>query len=68
MTNLSATTRDESVQRLREAADLLEQGKELDAGKMILAGLKPVALDLRRKYGPMVRLLVGSWVRNVFEE
>lgn len=67
MSTLSDATRADSVAKLRQAADLLERGEEAEAGKMILSGLKPVAIDLRKTYGPMVRLLVSSWVRSVFE-
>lgn len=65
MSNLSDQTRADSSKRLREAADLLDRGDELAAGKMILEGLKPVALELKRTYGPMVKLLVNGWIRGV---
>lgn len=67
MSTLSDATRADSVAKLRQAADLLERGEEAEAGKMILSGLKPVAIDLQKTYGPMVRLLISSWVRSVFE-
>jgi len=66
--HLTDDTRADAVTRLREAADLLERGEEKEAGKLILAGLKPVAIDMRRTYGPLVKIVVGRWVRAVFEE
>ena len=68
MSHLSDEVRAESVMRMREAATMLEHGSEVDAGRLLLAGLKPVAIDLKRRYGPMVRLMIGSWLRSVFEE
>ena len=68
MSQLTDETRTESVAKLRAAADLLERGEEKEAGKVILAGLKPGAKALRAKYGFVVRMMVGSWVRSIFEE
>lgn len=67
MSHLSNLTRVDSVAKLREAADLLERGDEREAGRMILTGLVPVARDLQRTYGPIVRLMVSQWVREVFK-
>jgi phosphate uptake regulator len=68
VSHLTDMTRADSVAKLRQAADLLEQGDEKSAGQLILAGLAPVARDLRRIYGPMVKILVGSWVRKILDE
>lgn len=68
MSHLTDATRAESVAKLRQAADLLEGGNEMDAGKTILSGLGPVARDLKRTYGPMVKMIVNSWIRRVFDE
>lgn len=65
MSYLGDATRADSVSKLREAADLLERGEELAAGKMILAGLTPIAADLKRTYGPGVKLIVNGWIRTV---
>lgn len=67
MSHLSDTTRADSVAKLRQAADLLEQGDEKEAGKLILEGLKPVAMDLRKTWGPVVKIVVNGWIRKVFE-
>jgi hypothetical protein len=67
MSYLADDTRMDSAAKLRQAADLLERGDEKEAGKLILDGLAPVARDLKRTYGPMVKLMVGSWVRRVLE-
>ena len=66
MSHLTDETRAESVDKLRQAADLLEQGQEKEAGRLILSGLKPVAADLRKTYGPFVRLAVRGWMTQVF--
>lgn len=65
MSYLNDTTRADSVKKLRDAADLLDRGEELEAGKLILAGLTPVAADLKRKFGPGVSLIVKGWIRAV---
>jgi hypothetical protein len=68
MSNLTESTRATSAEKLRQAADLLEHGEEMAAGKILLDGLVPVARDLKVKYGPMVRLMVGAWVRKILDE
>lgn len=68
MSHLTDDVRAASVAKLREAADVLERGDEIAAGKMLLVGLKPIALDLKRKYGPIVNLMVKSWIRGLFDE
>lgn len=63
---LSDQTRAESVAKLRHAADLLEAGDEIGCGKLLLDGLTPVAGDLKRTYGPLVRMMVNGWITRAF--
>lgn len=65
---LSDETKRDAIERLRLAATKLEEGDEKAAGFALLHGLRAVAVDLRKTYGPVVKIVVNSWVRQIFEE
>lgn len=58
--HLSVDTRAATALKLRAAADLLDRGEDVEAGRILLAGVPAVIADVKANVGP---LKWGIWVK-----
>lgn len=63
---LTEETRKLAAQKLRDAAQLMEDGDVLGAGKTLMSGLPPVIRELRATYGPLIEYVVRAKWNELF--
>lgn len=63
---LTEETRKLAAQKLRESAQLMEDGDVLGSGRTLLAGLPPVIRELKTTYGPLIEFAVRAKWNELF--